>query len=129
MKKIILAGIILVSAVGLNSCYYDKYDELTAYQKLTSPCDSANVSFSKSVAPIFASLCNNCHSSSQNQGGVILDTYNGSLIVAQNGKLVNSIEHTSASSINYMPSGSTTKISDCKLKIIENWVSAGAKNN
>ena len=129
MKKIILAGVIIVLGLTVNSCYYDKYDELTAYSSLTSPCDSANVSFSKSVEPIFASLCNNCHSTGQNQGNVILDTYTGAQTVALNGKLVNSIEHTSASPINYMPSGSSTKISDCKLKIIENWVSAGAKPN
>ncbi len=129
MKKIILAGVIIVLGFTVNSCYYDKYDELTAYQKLTSPCDSANVSFNKSVMPIFASLCNNCHSTSTNLGNVILDTYQGAEVVALNGKLVNSIEHTSASSLNYMPQNVTTKISDCKLKIIENWVSSGSKNN
>jgi len=55
-----------------------------------------------------------------------LDNYAGVLKSVTNNKLLPSVNHTGPYP---MPQGSSAKLNDCKLKIIENWVNAGAKNN
>jgi hypothetical protein len=91
---------------------------------MNKPCDTVNVTFSKTITPILATNCISCHGSS---GGVTLTNYNGVKTVVTNGKLWNAINHLSGAQ-KAMPN-STTKLSNCNLRQIKIWIDAGAPNN
>lgn len=109
----------------VQSCYYDKEDDLFPFTKTT--CDTTNVTYSQTIAPIMASNCNNCHNNSNNNGGVKTDTWDQLSIVAKDGRLSNAINWTYGGSKN-MPSGGS-KLSDCDLAKISAWINAGAPDN
>jgi len=89
----------------------------------TAGCNPTNVSFANDVTPVFSSYgCIGCHSG----GSVILNTYAGTKIVADNGKLVGAINHSAG--IQAMPQGGA-KIDSCDIKIIENWINEGTLDN
>jgi uncharacterized membrane protein len=112
----------------LNSCYYDNEEEL--YQNIqTAQCDTTNVTYSGTIAPIIQQNCYTCHSTTAPSGGVVLDTYTGVAASAANGlssRLWGSINHLSGYSA--MPKGGN-KLTECELKKIEIWLRAGSPNN
>lgn len=92
-----------------------------------SSCDSVSVSYSTDVRPIFDLHCAGCHSGSASAGGGIsFDTYNQIAIYANNGQLLGSISHQAGYSP--MPQG-TSKLEDCKIGTIRNWITEGTQNN
>lgn len=91
----------------------------------TGGCDTTNVTFSGSISPLLQSKCNGCHGNSNPGGGVILTNYSGVQAVANNGKLLSSVEHTSAFP---MPKNGS-KLPDCEISMIRIWINAGALNN
>ncbi|MFM7218018.1 MAG: c-type cytochrome domain-containing protein, partial [Bacteroidota bacterium] len=91
----------------------------------TGGCDTTNVTFSQSIAPLLQNKCNGCHGTSNPGGGVILTSYANVLTVAQNGKLLSSVEHTSAFP---MPKNGN-KLPQCEIDMIRIWIDAGAPNN
>lgn len=125
MKKY-LTVILLFFIAGLiiSGCYYDKEEEL--YRLNLTTCDTTNVTYSQSVAPLMTAHCNSCHGTSGASGGWITDNYTGLKQIADNGKLVGVINHSSGFSP--MPKGSG-KISDCSISIISKWVQDGSPNN
>ncbi len=92
----------------------------------TSACDTANVSFAADVQPILSTYCLGCHSGGSPQGGIALNGYANVLLQANNGRLVGSIDHLPAFSP--MPQGQS-KLSDCNIALIRNWVAQGASDN
>lgn len=89
-------------------------------------CDSNNISYASGIKPITEQYCRGCHSTAAPSGGVSLDTYDGIRVVAQDGRLVNVINHRAGYPA--MPQGGS-KLSDCQIRQIEKWVAAGALNN
>jgi len=92
-------------------------------------CDTTKFTFSAAIVPILSNYCYSCHSTASaasTGGGIILDTYNGVLIQAQNGKLIGDLQH--APGFNYMPLGGA-QLSECKITQVSKWISAGAQNN
>ena len=116
-------------AIGLllQACYYD--NETVLYKKdgggISTACDTTNVTYSGTIAPIMASSCNPCHVASSGNG-VITSDYTNLKITVTNGKLVRDVNWTSGS--DPMPKGGT-KLSACVLAKIGIWVSKGALNN
>lgn len=106
-----------------NSCYYDNEEYL--YPNPTN-CDTTNVTYAATVAPILATSCNSCHSSSSPSAGIITDNYNGLQVVINNGKFRGAINHLSGYSP--MPKGGS-KLNSCDLTKINTWLDAGAPNN
>lgn len=90
------------------------------------PCDDAVFTYSGAIKPLISAYCNGCHNSASPLGGVILDTYAGLKTVADNGKLIGSVNHNIGFSA--MPKGGN-KLSTCQISQIQKWVSAGALNN
>jgi hypothetical protein len=129
MKKIIsLLSLTALLLILVQSCYYDKEDDLYPFTKTT--CDTTNVSYSLSIAPIMAANCNSCHTATNANGGVITDTWDGLNNVAKEGKnskLWNAVNWTYGGSKN-MPSGGS-KLPDCDLSKVNTWINAGAPNN
>lgn len=104
-------------------CSFDNEEEY--YANLM--CDTANVTYSGSVAPIFAASCTSCHSVS---GATFPDlgTYETvkSYIESDTGAIPARIRHI----VGYtpMPQGAP-KLPECDIRKIEIWIEAGFPNN
>ncbi len=125
MKKIftLLIGLTMIL---LSSCYYDNYEELYPAPLGVDNCDtSGTISYANSISPIFTNNCNGCHSSSNSNGNIVLDNYDGVLNAVNSGKLIPAIEQTGTFP---MPPGGV-KLSDCKISQIKIWISQGSLNN
>ena len=121
--KILVRLTVFVSIIlFVTSCYYDKYDEVYPgnYQRIK--CDSSG-SYSKSVSRVFLVNCIGCHNKSVNNGGIILDNYNGAFYAARSGKLMQSVDGNPP----IMPPGSN--LDSCSIKALKNWIQLGAPNN
>lgn len=127
MKYFVVLFFLLVLVTG---CYYDKMEEVYPASTLNQNCDSSKImSYNSDIIPIINSYCKSCHNPSNTGGGIDLSTYSGVNAVATNGKLVSVIAWDGIASSSQMPSGSSSKISDCNIAKIRKWVNAGALNN
>ncbi len=118
MKR--LALIIFIS-LFIASCYYDVEEEL-----YPNGCGTGSITFTSTIVPVLKNNCYDCHSSSNVQGGVILEGYANVKTYVSNGKLLSSIKHDGNSFA--MPQGEP-KLSDCLINKIETWINNGAPNN
>ncbi|MFZ9387595.1 MAG: hypothetical protein ACO25B_06910 [Chitinophagaceae bacterium] len=91
-----------------------------------SACDTAVFTYSGAVKPIMDYKCAGCHNPSNLGGNIDVSTYTGLRIVALNGKLYGSVSHQTGYSP--MPKNSP-KLSDCEIRQIQKWITAGALNN
>jgi uncharacterized membrane protein len=92
----------------------------------TGRCDTAVFTYSAAIKPIMDNKCVGCHSPSSLGGNINVATYSALKIIALNGKLYGSVAHQSGFSP--MPKNSA-KLSDCEIKQIQKWISAGSLNN
>lgn len=120
---ILFTGFLILSALFLGSCYYDNEEDL--YPNIP-PCDTANVKYSETVAPVMANHCNGCHGGSFPAAGIRTDTYEGLSVVAANGRLWGSINHQQGFS--FMPKDAP-KLSACDLAKIRMWLDEGYPDN
>lgn len=123
MKRIIKTGILLLALGFLQSCYWDNEEEL---YPMAQPCDTTNVTYSGSIAPLLDANCASCHNSSLPQGSVNLDNYGGVKVVADNGRLWGAVNHSDGYSA--MPQN-RPKLNDCNLSKIRIWINDGALDN
>lgn len=123
MAKSIL-GTSLVILVMLSACYNDKQAVLYP----SNSCDTANVTYSAVIQPLLLNQCASagCHGGTTNAAGLNLESYAGCASIANNGKLMGTIQHLSGYSP--MPKGAA-KMSDCDIAKINSWVRQGAPNN
>jgi len=75
-------------------------------------CNTNSMKFNTDIVPILQANCNSCHTVTIAPGNIITENYNGVKKIAENGKLVGSIEH--ASGFIPMPLG-RAKLSTCDL--------------
>lgn len=123
MPRHLLILLILVNlTLIISGCYYDSEEDL--YPPVE--CDTANVSFSQDIQPIFAISCLSCHNTFNSLGDVNLEGHAAVLKYALDGSLVGSVQHESG--YDAMPQGAS-KLEVCKIKKIKAWVDAGAPNN
>lgn len=95
-------------------------------QNCSPACDTTQAGFAANVFPIIETHCNGCHGIKPPQGGISLATYADIKPFVNNGSLLGSIKFESGYSA--MPKNSS-KISQCKIDIIQKWIKDGAKNN
>lgn len=123
MKKIIAFLLATAFILSFNACYYDKEDLLYG----VSTCDTVSVvSYSQRIVPVLQQQCYSCHSGSSASGGIQMGTHATDKAIADNGKLLGSINH--ASGYSPMPQGAP-KMSSCDIAIIKKWIDAGAPSN
>jgi hypothetical protein len=107
------------------SCYYDNEEAL--YPTLSSSCDTTNVTFSGTIAPILNNNCYSCHSNStaaSSGNNIALQNYAD--VVSQSALVVASIKHTGTTSP--MPKNGGT-IKSCSITQIDIWIRNGMPNN
>jgi hypothetical protein len=122
-NNFILPGIVLfLLSLLTNSCYNDKEEIL--YPQ--SVCDTANITYGRSVVPVLSANCTSCHGGNTPSAAISLDNYAGVKIMADNGKLTGAVTHSAGFSP--MPKNSA-RLSDCNIIKIKNWIAAGALNN
>jgi len=125
-----LFGLFFLITTGLmfqTGCYYDKEEELYPPQN----CDTSNVTYSSTIAPILSNRCFGCHSNAnaQNFGNGI--SFEGHTNIA--GYLTTSTE-IFLGAINHtdgypaMPP-SSPKLTPCNISQIENWIADGYPDN
>lgn len=128
MKILIPIGAILIF-ISFSGCYYDSQEFL--YPQINNSCDTTNVTFSGSVAPILSNNCLSCHSNNSAAAfgnNIKLQDYADVKLRVDDGKLIGSIKHTSGFKPMPYPAGNA-QLESCKLTIIQKWVNAGAPNN
>ncbi len=120
-----LLGLLFVGLMisTFTSCYYDNAEEL--YPQPVE-CDTLNVTYSQTIAPIMETNCNSCHGGSTPQANVITETYDGLKVIADDDRLWGSITHETGYSP--MPKD-RPKLNDCDLKKIRVWLDKGALND
>ncbi len=89
-------------------------------------CDTSNVSYSGTIAPLMANMCNGCHGHTYPDGGLDLTSYNVMNIIALDGRLAGSIQHQNFY-YSMPPVGSG--LSPCHIQQVLTWIQHGAPND
>jgi hypothetical protein len=119
----VLAGAALLICFFISACTYHSKD----VQYPANSCDTASVTYSKSIVPLFSQHCYSCHSGSASNGnGVKLDVYNSAKAYALFGSMLQMVNHQPG--FVAMPKDAA-KLSDCNIATIRIWIEAGAPNN
>ena len=121
MKCLLLISVIMFALI-LNGCYYDKQELLSP----VSSCDTTIVTYSASVSPVLTASCVGCHTGPNAPLGIKLDVFGDVSTNALNGKLLGAITHSPGFSP--MPKNGV-KLSDCNIDKISKWISLGAPDN
>jgi outer membrane lipoprotein SlyB len=119
MKIALISALAITLAFG--GCYNDNEEDLYLG---SNTCDTTNVTYSASVAPVFAGYCNSCHGGSAPSGGINTDSY--SSVVANISGIRGAINQQSGYSPMPKNSGS---LSTCDLDKIDIWIRQGMLNN
>ena len=121
MKRYSLPLFIIV-VIFFASCYYDNEEAL--YPSLNSSCDTTNVTYSGTIAPLLSNNCTSCHSGGAPSGSISLTSYTSVQASAANGTLMNALKGTGVPAM--PPSGSLTA---CKITQVRIWIKNGILNN
>lgn len=113
--------IIITLAFLVSGCYYDNEEEL--YPGSTD-CDTSNVTYSQSLAPVFAANCNTCHSGNSPSGNIRTDSYTS--VKTNISRIRGAVNHESGYSPMPQDGG---KLSDCDLTKIDTWIKQGMPEN
>jgi hypothetical protein len=119
MKKQLF--LLAITFVLFTSCLYQK--EVDLKPKITSNnntvvvCDTAAVTYSKNISAILKTNCYACHSD--------FESYD--MVKANMTEIVKRI-NLPTSSTGFMPKGGT-KLDDCAILQLNNWVNKGGQNN
>lgn len=131
MKKIILPALFIVSLFIFEACTHDPIQPMEDEVPTCTPPDTVIYGLAADVRPLLLSNgCMSCHNtaaSAGSGGGIDLETYTTLKTVADNGRLLCSIEH--GNGCTPMPFGTGTKIPDSDIALIETWINACALDN
>ena len=115
--------VVIITAIFLNSCYYDNVEEL---YPAPIACDTTNITFSNDVFPAMEASCISCHSGGAPAGNVNLETYSDIVASVNSGGLMGTIKHESGWSP--MPKNGN-KLDDCTITKLDVWIADGMLNN
>ena len=126
MKRKFLSFVTFVTLLFFTtSCYYDNEEAL--YPQLSSSCDTTNVTFSGTIAPMLAGNCLSCHSNAMApSAGSNIPLENYADVQSRKTAISGSINHTG--SYSPMPKNGV-KLKACLLTKFDIWVKNGALNN
>lgn len=91
-----------------------------------SACDTLNVTYSGTIAPLLQSRCTSCHSGSTPSGGINLTQWSVVNQRAADGTLEGAIRRLPT--FEPMPP-SGPQLSDCRIRQVQLWIAQGAPNN
>lgn len=117
--------ILLASLVFAASCQNFSGPAKGEKRVTVIPCDTLNVSYSKTIQPLLKENCYSCHSNAIQTVGVNLEGYSNVKIYADATLLVG----VSSRLPGYAQMPPPGPLSDCNKSLIRAWVNQGAKNN
>lgn len=117
LRIVFISALVLLLAVS--GCYYDSEEALYL---VSSTCDTSNVTYSATIAPIFAGYCNSCHSGTSPNANIATDNYPS--VNANIDRIMAAIKHTGP--VPMPPGGS---LSDCDLNKMNIWFREGHPDN
>lgn len=123
MKRILISlTVAAIFSFFFVSCYYDNEEAL--YPTLSNACDTTNVTFSGTIAPILNNNCYSCHSNANASfgGGIRLQAIAD--VVTNSSRVVAAIKQTGPFP---MPPGG--KLSNCTVTQFDIWIRNGMPNN
>jgi hypothetical protein len=95
-------------------------------QCTNEPCDSTVFTFSGAVWPIIELNCLGCHSGNNPGAGILMRNYQEISAIANDPRFIGGITHAAP----YVPMPyNGNKLSDCKIKQIQDWIASGAPDN
>jgi len=116
--KTIKLGLLLVALTMIvESCYYDKKEDLYA----STICNTAGMTYTKDIADLVTNSCAGCHSGRYPSAGIPLSNYTEIKNCVINGKFIGSVKQDGTALA--MPEGG--KWSDCDVSKIVAWKAAG----
>jgi hypothetical protein len=129
---------LLLLAIALNSCLYDKVSPSIAYKIDANCADSLQYSYNAHIKPIITTYCYSCHSTSviaQAGGGLDLENYTTLVDYMstdfQGDQVFGSMFYhclLKSQGAKAMPP-SNEKLSRCELTKIKHWLDKGAPND
>lgn len=122
MRKVLVLQVIAMLGLLSPGCYYDKEELLYP----DTGCDTAQVTFTGTIAPLISNQCKVCHSAAVASGGVALETHAQVKTWVDNGRLLSAIKH--APGVQPMPKGAP-KLDACTINKIQTWANSGSPNN
>jgi mono/diheme cytochrome c family protein len=100
---------------------------------VATKASAAGVSFSNNVMPIFTNSCNECHGGKQTKAGLDLRTYDSLMAGSKNGVVVLAGNSADSLLVQLVTKGKMPKrgpkLTPEQIKIISDWITAGASNN
>lgn len=112
---------LITLALCISGCYYDNEEEL--YPDSTD-CDTSNVTYSQSLAPVFEANCNTCHSGNSPSGNIRTDSYTS--VKTNISRIRGAVNHESGYSPMPQDGG---KLPKCDLTKIDIWIQQGMPEN
>ncbi|MCB0795413.1 MAG: c-type cytochrome [Flavobacteriales bacterium] len=89
-------------------------------------CDTTNVTYSATIAPLLQQKCNGCHGGANPQGGYSLTSWGAVNTLATEGRLLGAVQHQ----VGYTPMPPAGgMLPQCDIDKIAIWVQQGAPNN
>ncbi len=88
-------------------------------------CDTTNITYTKTIAPLLLTNCVGCHSGSAPSGDITLSSYAAVKTFATNGRLLGSVNGQSGF-VQMPPVG---RLEQCQITQLGIWIRAGALNN
>ncbi|MFH2039232.1 MAG: c-type cytochrome domain-containing protein [Chloroflexota bacterium] len=123
-KKFIFIIVSIILAVSfLSSCSANQVEDIP-----TGP-----FSYSKDVAPIFANHCVKCHGSEMQEGQLDLSSYTALMAGGKSGEIISPGNADNSKLISLVMSGKMpkkgVKLTPDQIRILTDWVNAGAQDN
>ncbi len=100
--------------------------EQGALDNYCEDCDTTEVTYAATIAPLMSTFCIGCHDGSNASTSIDLTDYSGVSTAADNGSLYGSVSH--AAGYEPMPFGGSW-LPDCQIEQIRIWVEAGFPND
>lgn len=119
MKKLVVACLIITFYMILSAgCYYDNEEAL--YPDLYGSCDTLNITFNSTIAPILSNNCLSCHSDANAAfgGGVRLQSVAD--VMANSSKIIPAIDQSGQKPM--PPNG---KLKPCSVTQFSIWIRNG----
>lgn len=116
----LLAG----AGLGVSGCSYENEQELFASEQLT--CDTLNVTYRGTIAPLLAQHCQRCHGPTRAESGVVVTAHHDVQTLGRTGQLLGVIQHKPGYPA--MPDDEPM-LPACDINKVKIWVRAGMPDN
>jgi cytochrome c553 len=131
-----VAGVILVAACASPTTQVATSQPPAATDSSVTAAPSggdSSMSFSSDIQPIFTTNCTRCHGDSRQSGNLMLNTYSGVMAGGRHGAVVLPGKAVDSLLVQKITSGAMPKngnrLSDAQIKLITDWINAGATDN